>query len=77
MGQPITWIQPYQFIQKLPHDVDYKVMQTFLEFYITLLKFTNLKLFKLLNIQYPLTLNEAQEKEHYQSLRSLVTKKIK
>lgn len=77
MGQPITWIQPYQFIQKLPADVDYKVMQTFLEFYITLLKFTNLKLFKMLNIQYPLSLNESQEKEHYQSLRSLITKNIK
>lgn len=50
MGQKVTWIQPYQFVQKLPADADYKVMQTFLEFYITLLKFSNLKLFKLLNI---------------------------
>ena len=33
MGQPITWISPYQFNQRLPFEVDYKIMSTFLEFY--------------------------------------------
>ena len=33
MGQQITWLAPYQFNQRLPFDVDYKVMTTFLEFY--------------------------------------------
>ena len=32
MGQNITWIVPYQLPAKLPFDVDYKVMVTFLEF---------------------------------------------
>jgi pescadillo protein len=45
MGQPITWISPYQFNQRLPFDVDYKVMSTFLEFYRALLKFVNFKLY--------------------------------
>lgn len=53
MGQPITWIAPYQFNQRLPFDVDYKVMSTFLEFYSALLKFVNFKLFTDLGQKYP------------------------
>ena len=45
MGQKITWIVPYNFSQRLPFDIDYKVMNTFLEFYIVLLKFVNFKLY--------------------------------
>lgn len=45
MGQNVTWLAPYQFNQRLPFNVDYKVMNTFLEFYIALLKFVNFKLF--------------------------------
>ena len=36
---------PYQFNQRLPFDIDYKVMTTFLEFYTALLRFVNHKLF--------------------------------
>ena len=53
MGQPITRISPYQFNQRLPFDVDYKVMSTFLEFYRALLKFVNFKLFTDLGQKYP------------------------
>lgn len=53
MGQPITWIAPYQFNQRLPFDVDYKVMSTFLEFYRALLRFVNFKLFTDLGQSYP------------------------
>lgn len=45
MGQNITWVAPYQFNQRLPFDIDYKVMITFLEFYMALLRFINHKLF--------------------------------
>jgi pescadillo protein len=45
MGQNITWVAPYQFNQRLPFDIDYKVMNTFKEFYTALLKFMNFKLF--------------------------------
>lgn len=53
MGQQITWVQPYKFNQRLPFDVDYKVMGTFTEFYIALLKFANYKLFSDLGLPYP------------------------
>lgn len=54
MGQQITWICPYKFNQRLPFDVDYKVMGTFTEFYIALLKFVNFKLFSDLGLPYPI-----------------------
>lgn len=54
MGTVITWIQPYRFNQRLPFDIDYKVMGTFLEFYQSLLKFVNYKLFSDIGFQYPM-----------------------
>jgi len=54
MGQPITWIQPYKFNQRLPFDIDYKVMGTFTEFYMALLKFINYKLYSDLGLTYPM-----------------------
>jgi len=53
MGTAITWIQPYKFNQRLPFDIDYKVMGTFLEFYRSLVKFVNYKLFTDIGLQYP------------------------
>lgn len=53
LGQQITWIAPYKFNQRLPFDVDYKVMGTFTEFYIALLKFVNYKLFTDCGMAYP------------------------
>jgi len=53
MGQNITWIAPYQFNQKLPFDIDYKVIGTFHEFYIQLLRFVSYKLYSELGVQYP------------------------
>ena len=54
MGQTVTWVAPYQFNQRLPFEIDYKVINTFSEFYLALLRFTNFKLFKDIGIQYPL-----------------------
>ena len=53
MGQKITWIAPYQFNQRLPFDIDYRVIGTFREFYVALLRFMNFKLYKDLGLQYP------------------------
>jgi len=53
MGQQVSWICPYKFNQRLPFDVDYKVMGTFTEFYIALLRFINYKLFTDLGMSYP------------------------
>lgn len=60
MGQNITWISPFQFNQRLPFDVDYKVMGTFLEFYIGLLKFVNFKLFSDVGMEYPVKFDKDQ-----------------
>jgi pescadillo protein len=57
MGQTITWVAPYQFNQRLPFDIDYKVIGTFQEFYMALLKFVNFKLFKDIGVKYPLDLS--------------------
>ena len=54
MGQPITWVQPYRFNQRMPFDVDYKVMGTFTDFYMALLKFVNFKLFSDISLPYPM-----------------------
>lgn len=57
-GQQVTWLVPYQFTQHLPFDVDYSIMTTFLEFYHTLLKFINYKLYQELSMPYPPCLTE-------------------
>jgi pescadillo protein len=57
-GQPIRWIVPHSFTQYLPSDVDYRVMQTFFEFYETLLKFVLFKLYNDIGVRYPLSLKE-------------------
>ena len=54
MGQQVTWVQPYKFNQRLPFDIDYKVMGTFTEFYMSLLKFINFKLYTDLGLSYPM-----------------------
>jgi pescadillo protein len=53
MGQPVTWLVPYEFSQRIPKDVDYKVMTTFLELYETQLRFINYKLFTSIGYIYP------------------------
>lgn len=60
-GQTVTWVVPYHFTQKLPADVDYRVMLTFLEFYETMLKFVNFKLYSSLNLKYPPKINLEME----------------
>ena len=53
MVQNITWIAPYSFNQRLPFDIDYKVVDTFREFYVALLRFINFKLYTDIGLQYP------------------------
>ena len=45
-GILITWISPYQFSMDVPFDVDFKVLNTFLDFNTCLLGFVNFKLFQ-------------------------------
>jgi len=52
-GQAITWLSPHKFNQVVSQDVDIRVMLTFFTFYLTMVKFTNFKLYHELGLQYP------------------------
>jgi hypothetical protein len=52
-GQTITWLMPHQFPHFVSRDVDFRIMDTFVEFYITLITFVNYKLFNSFNLRYP------------------------
>lgn len=49
----ITWVEPYAFTTVLPFDVDYKVILSFLEFYLVLVKFVVFKLYAGAGLSYP------------------------
>lgn len=52
-GQDVTWLVPYKFVQGLPDDVDFPVMNTFMEFYDVMLRFTMFKLYHDIGLQFP------------------------
>ncbi|KAI7688482.1 hypothetical protein SSS_04915 [Sarcoptes scabiei] len=53
MGQNIRWIVPHRFVMKKVPNVDFQVMKTFTEFYITLIGFVNFKLYTASSFHYP------------------------
>jgi pescadillo len=55
---PVRWIVPHAFTQFLPEDVDFKVMNTFLEFYETLLNFILYKLYSDIGVRYPFSVKD-------------------
>ncbi|KAL7294285.1 hypothetical protein TKK_0012300 [Trichogramma kaykai] len=60
-GQTITWIVPHHFgfEPQKKNEVDFKLMSTFVEFYIIMLGFVNFRLFHSLNLVYPPKFNNA------------------
>lgn len=54
-GQTITWIVPHHFCfePQARNEVDFKIMSTFVEFYIVMLGFVNYRLYHTLNLHYP------------------------
>ncbi|CAG2100826.1 unnamed protein product [Medioppia subpectinata] len=52
-GQSITWVVPHQFVFDRITDVDFQVMRTFTEFYITFVGFINYKLYSSHSLVYP------------------------
>lgn len=52
-GQDILWLVPYKFVQRVTGDVDYRIMGTFVEFYVTLLGFVNFRLYHSIGLIYP------------------------
>jgi pescadillo protein len=61
-GVDITWLVPHAFTQHMPSSVDYRVMTTFVEFYETLLKFINFKLYHSIGLSYPPKLHSNKNK---------------
>ncbi|KAK0630193.1 Pescadillo N-terminus-domain-containing protein [Bombardia bombarda] len=52
-GEDILWLVPYKFNQRIVGDVDFRIMGTFVEFYMTLLGFVNYRLFTSIGLKYP------------------------
>ncbi|GMH37426.1 hypothetical protein BSKO_05299 [Bryopsis sp. KO-2023] len=63
MGQNVTWLTPHRVQQVLPTDIDYSVMSSFMEFYRTLLRFVNFKLYNSIGLKYPPSMNPELQKE--------------
>ena len=55
---PVRWIIPHAFTQYLPEDVDFRVMNTFFEFYDTLLNFILFKLYNDIGVRYPFNVKD-------------------
>jgi pescadillo protein len=66
MGQLVTYIVPFKYPANLPLDVDYRVMSTFLDFYLVLLKFVNYKLYSEAHLEYPPIEEDATTYQGYQ-----------
>lgn len=61
MGEKVTWLVGHErSIGKLG-DIDLPVMTTFVQFYTTMLKFVNFRLYKSLGLHYPPKLADAEE----------------
>ena len=69
-GNRILWLEPYNLTQQLPYNVDYKVMMTFLEFYITMMKFTLFKLYRTVNFKYPPTIHSTGDEFSYTQIHT-------
>lgn len=52
-GELVTWVTPHRFTQRLPSDVDYSVLLTFLELYECMMNFVNYRLYTSQNLAYP------------------------
>ena len=66
MNQKVTYLIPYRYPANLPIDVDYRVMTTFLDFYLVLLKFVNFKLYSSIGLKYPPIENDSSTYQGYQ-----------
>jgi pescadillo len=52
-GEDILWLVPYKFNQRIVGDIDFRIMGTFVQFYMTLLKFVNFRLYSSIGLVYP------------------------
>lgn len=52
-GEDVLWVVPYKFNQRVVGDVDFRIMGTFVEFYMTMLGFINFRLYTSVGLKYP------------------------
>ncbi|KAM0329374.1 hypothetical protein ACHAQA_004680 [Verticillium albo-atrum] len=52
-GEDVLWLVPYKFNQRVVGDIDFRIMGTFVEFYMTLLGFINFRLYTSVGLKYP------------------------
>ncbi|KAI1818217.1 Pescadillo N-terminus-domain-containing protein [Poronia punctata] len=62
-GEDILWLVPYKFNQRVVGDVDFRIMGTFVEFYMTLLGFVNFRLYTSVGLKYPPKFDQKKDEE--------------
>ncbi|KAI1077667.1 Pescadillo N-terminus-domain-containing protein [Whalleya microplaca] len=62
-GEDILWLAPYKFNQRVVGDVDFRIMGTFVEFYMTLLGFVNFRLYTSIGLKYPPKFDQTKDDE--------------
>ena len=72
-GREVVWLDPWPYTQEAERDdVDYRVMFSFLQLYITMLGFINFRLYKKLGLNYPPKWDE-EKKNQGEGLTALIT----
>ncbi|KAI1157752.1 Pescadillo N-terminus-domain-containing protein [Nemania serpens] len=62
-GEDILWLVPYKFNQRVVGDVDFRIMGTFVEFYMTVLGFVNFRLYTSAGLKYPPKFDQNKDNE--------------
>lgn len=60
-GEDILWLVPYKFNTQIVGDIDFRVMGTFVEFYMTVLGFVNFRLYTSAGLKYPPKFDQAKD----------------
>lgn len=60
-GEDVMWLVPYKFNQRVVGDVDFRIMGTFVEFYMTLLGFVNYRLYTSVGLKYPPKFDQSKD----------------
>lgn len=62
-GEDVLWVVPYKFNQRVVGDVDFRIMGTFVEFYMTMLGFVNYRLYSSIGLKYPPRFDQAKDEQ--------------
>jgi len=76
MGNTVTWIVPHDRCLQQVTDVDFQIMATFVEFYITMLGFINFKLYSHRGMIYPPQLEIEKFESDYMDDEDAATERI-